>query len=315
MDGLDKVLRDKNPYARMYMSMRQVFEREQRKARDEQRNQVAVSMVIHGDRRTHDQRRYNSPTTNEVGVIFTSTDGAPPENRDIRAQLLIPAGGSRIIHVSTTKRMCDPMTYPLLFPNGDDGWDPYMPYTTTTRAERDRLVLQADEEENEEMDIEYENAEQGAFSTVDAVIEEVARGTEANQDNLEELEPEPEEEDDADPDEIVIYTQPRSTKRTRITQLQFYSYLMAIRPEFNNVLAGGPLTQQWMVDSYVKIESNRLKYLREHQSDHHVARYQGLADYLNNRADMSEFTIGNVYILPSSFIGSPRAMKKAYQES
>ena len=142
MDGLDKVLRDKNPYARMYMSMRQVFEREQRKARDEQRNQVAVSMVIHGDRRTHDQRRYNSPTTNEVGVIF-STDGAPPENRDIRAQLLIPAGGSRIIHVSTTKRMCDPMTYPLLFPNGDDGWDPYMPYTTKTRAERDRLVLQA----------------------------------------------------------------------------------------------------------------------------------------------------------------------------
>ena len=87
------------------------------------------------------------------------------------------------------------------------------------------------------MDIEYDNAEQGAFSTVDAVIEEVARGTEANQDNLEELEPEPEEEDDADPDEIVIYTQPRSTKRTRITQLQFYSYLMAIRPEFNNVLA------------------------------------------------------------------------------
>ena len=165
------------------------------------------------------------------------------------------------------------------------------------------------------MDIEYDNAEQGAFSTVDAVIEEVARGTEANQDNLEELEPEPEEEDDADPDEIVIYTQPRSTKRTRITQLQFYSYLMAIRPEFNNVLAGGSLTQQWMVDSYVKIESNRLKYLREHQSDLHVARYQGLADYLNNRADMSEFTIGNVYILPSSFIGSPRAMKKAYQES
>ena len=55
MDGLDKVLREKNPYARMYMSMRQVFKREQRKARDEQRNKVAVSMVIHGDRRTHDR--------------------------------------------------------------------------------------------------------------------------------------------------------------------------------------------------------------------------------------------------------------------
>ena len=70
-----------------------------------------------------------------------------------------------------------------------------------------------------------------------------------------------------------------------------------------------------MVDSYVKIESNRLKYLREYLSDLHVARYQGLADYLNNRADMSEFTIGNVYILLSSFIGSPRAMKQAYQDA
>ena len=80
-------------------------------------------------------------------------------------------------------------------------------------------------------------------------------------------------------------------------------------------MAGGPLTQQWIVDSYVKIESNRLKYLREHQSDLHVARYQGLTDYLNYRADMEGLTIGKVYILPSSFIGSPRAMKQAYQDA
>lgn len=32
--------------------------------------------------------------------------------------------------------MCDPMTYFLLFHNGDDGWHVIMPYTTTTRRER-----------------------------------------------------------------------------------------------------------------------------------------------------------------------------------
>ena len=305
MDGLDQELRQVNPYARMYMNMRQVYEREQQEAQEEERPQVAVSMVIHGDRRTHDQRRYNSPTTNEIGVVFTSEDGAPPENRDIRAELLIATGGNKIIPISTTKRMCDPMTYPLLFPNGEDGWDPYMPYTTTTRAERDGMTTEAAEED---MDVDYQDEERQ--------IQGNATERDRNQCDVEEPEPEPEEEDDTDPDDNRnIFTQNRRGKRKRITQLQYYSYLMAIRSEFNNVMAGGPLTQQWIVDSYVKIESNRLKYLREHQSDLHVARYQGLTDYLNNRADMEGLTIGKVYILPSSFIGSPRAMKQAYQDA
>ena len=72
-------------------------------------------------------------------------------------------------------------------------------------------------------------------------------------------------------------------------------------------MTGGPLTQQWNVDSFIKIESNRL--LREHQLDLHVARYQGLKDYLNNRADMEvwrygglmEFTYEGLFTLVCTF--------------
>ena len=76
-------------------------------------------MMINKDRRTQDERRYNSQTGNETGVVFSSQDGAPPENRDIRGHLLIPQRGKKFIRINTQKPMCDPMTYPLLFPTGE----------------------------------------------------------------------------------------------------------------------------------------------------------------------------------------------------
>jgi hypothetical protein len=51
--------------------------------------------------------------------------------------------------------MCDPMCYPLLFPNGDDGWHINMPYTTTRRRERDEAAAMAmivEEDEEEQID-------------------------------------------------------------------------------------------------------------------------------------------------------------------
>ena len=38
-------------------------------------------------------------------------------------------------------------------------------------------------------------------------------------------------------------------------------------------------------------------------------------DYVHNRAERENAAVGSVYILPSSFIGSPRAMKQAYQDA
>ncbi|EFX63653.1 hypothetical protein DAPPUDRAFT_268051 [Daphnia pulex] len=123
MEQLDALIRRVNPYAVMYKNMRQVAMEEDRQAAVEGRAPVVVSMVIHNDRRTQDERRYNSPAGEEIAVVFKSIDGAPPENRDIRGHLLIPRRGKVFIRIDTQKPMCDPMTYPLLFPNGDNGWD------------------------------------------------------------------------------------------------------------------------------------------------------------------------------------------------
>jgi len=99
--------------------MRKVLEEEYRQTQAENRPHQTVGMIISSDRRNLDQLRYNSLTTNEIAVIFKSTD------RFIRGHLFVPSRGRRFIDP-----MCDPMTYPLLFPNGKNGWNVNMPYTT-----------------------------------------------------------------------------------------------------------------------------------------------------------------------------------------
>jgi hypothetical protein len=52
MEQLDDLLRRVNPYAAI---------EEERQALEEGRNPLVVSMIIHNDRRTQDERRYHSP--------------------------------------------------------------------------------------------------------------------------------------------------------------------------------------------------------------------------------------------------------------
>ena len=60
-------------------------------------------------------RRYNNPLSDEIGVLMPN-DAA--NNRDI--VLHYRDGGLK--HISELHRSYDPMQYPLLFPDGTDGW-------------------------------------------------------------------------------------------------------------------------------------------------------------------------------------------------
>ena len=160
MKSLDGELRQVNPYALLYKNMARVLEEEKIQAAAEGRANYTVGMVINGNRKTLDQRRYNRPTSHEIAVVFKSVDGAPPVDRSFRGYLLIPTSGTKFITIDSKKPMCDPMTYPLLFPNGDDGWHPFLPYSKTTRRERDRLRLLHTTEEEEKQDHGEGNVEE-----------------------------------------------------------------------------------------------------------------------------------------------------------
>ena len=104
-------------------------------------------------------------------------------------------------------------------------------------------------------------------------------------------------------------------QQRRTTMLQYYTYRFAHRNVFNPILKGKKLFQQFAVDSYCKVEGERLNYLRANQRELRVEQYQGLIDYLNNVAVERGLAAGRPVILPSSFQGGPRAMNQNYQDS
>lgn len=77
----------------------------------------------------------------------------------------------------------------------------------------------------------------------------------------------------------------------------------------------GKLTQQFMIDSFLKVEAQRLQYNEQNQSKLRVDLYLGLMDYVNNQAELRDLKPGRVVILPSSFPGGKRAMSQNYQDA
>ncbi|XP_050902737.1 uncharacterized protein LOC127115174 [Lathyrus oleraceus] len=100
----------------------------------------------------------------------------------------------------------------------------------------------------------------------------------------------------------------------RVSYRTYYSYMLQIRPNDQSMLLNvGRLLQQYVVDNYVKIESGRLRCIKEHQSDIRSELYQGLHDALHVGETNAE-NIGKRTILPSSFIGGRRDMTQRYED-
>ncbi|KAG6732517.1 hypothetical protein I3842_01G182300 [Carya illinoinensis] len=80
------------------------------------------------------------------------------------------------------------------------------------------------------------------------------------------------------------------------------------------LLLSGRLLQQFVVDMYIKIEISRLDYFRSKQHEIRSDVYQGIVDSLSV-GETCASNIGKRIILPSSFIGGPRDMRKRYMEA
>ena len=92
----------------------------------------------------------------------------------------------------------------------------------------------------------------------------------------------------------------------------YYIYRMSVREEFNPILHAGRLTQQYIVDSYVKMEANRLNYLKTNQPKLRVDKYSGFVDHIHGDENAQP---GKAVILPSTFEGSPRNYQQRYQDA
>ncbi|PWZ18654.1 ATP-dependent DNA helicase PIF1 [Zea mays] len=95
----------------------------------------------------------------------------------------------------------------------------------------------------------------------------------------------------------------------------YYCYKFQIRPGvFNPILHGKRLFQQFAVDTYIKIESSRLDYIRRNQDRLRADLYQGLVDSMVD-GDIRAEKVGKRTVLSTSFIGGPRDMRRRYMDA
>ena len=86
--------------------------------------------------------------------------------------------------------------------------------------------------------------------------------------------------------------------------MQYYAYHIIVR-HANHLLLGRRLFQQFLVDMYCKIETERLHYLRREQKSLRADNCFNFRDSLLN-SDCDPSNVGQRIVLPSTFTGGPR---------
>ena len=105
-------------------------------------------------------------------------------------------------------------------------------------------------------------------------------------------------------------------KKGRVTRAQYYKYLLALREnEFNPIHWGRSLSQQFIVDDFVKYENDQMQWIKDNQKQLKSDLYTNVLDWIKKTANENDKEIGSFYVLPSTHTGSPRYMHKNYVET
>ncbi|XP_071739529.1 uncharacterized protein [Rutidosis leptorrhynchoides] len=106
-----------------------------------------------------------------------------------------------------------------------------------------------------------------------------------------------------------------SRKKKRVTMREFFAYKIQERREPSLLHNAKKLYQQFLVDAYTMVESERISYIRNNQ---HIMRCDSLSSLTNhaNLGNSDTSMLGNPYYkLPSSFTGSARYMVENYRDA
>ena len=116
---------------------------------------------------------------------------------------------------------------------------------------------------------------------------------------------------------------------SHVSMREFYAHRLMQRYSHDSGFvelphSAGRLFQQYLVDAYSKVESQRLDWVVRNQSKLRVDSLAGLLDHLSSANDMSpcpptpasaSAVVGKPVILPATFGGSPRALHQNYLDS
>ncbi|KAI5444460.1 hypothetical protein KIW84_012913 [Lathyrus oleraceus] len=103
-----------------------------------------------------------------------------------------------------------------------------------------------------------------------------------------------------------------ATKRNRLTIREWLTFRIQSRSnEAQTLLRSRRLYQQFLVDGFTMMESERLRWLRKNQSKLRVGKYHNLNEY-NSNGETHGSNTGKRVVLPSSYVGSRRYMDQLY---
>ncbi|KAJ8909484.1 hypothetical protein NQ315_007932 [Exocentrus adspersus] len=100
----------------------------------------------------------------------------------------------------------------------------------------------------------------------------------------------------------------------RITMREFYRYRIQCRDMFSALHNGGKLFQQYLVDAWVRVETDYLWYIRQHQQNYRYAASEAIRRVIAAHPDHAN-RVGRAIILPPNFQGGPRQMQRLYLDA
>ncbi|KAH1086548.1 hypothetical protein GYH30_018184, partial [Glycine max] len=104
----------------------------------------------------------------------------------------------------------------------------------------------------------------------------------------------------------------KKRKRNHLTMREWFSYRLQCRSnESKTLLNSRRLFQQFFVDGYTMVESERLSYIRNNKKKLRVDKFCSLQQSLDD-GSRKGLNKGKRVILPSTFVGSPRYMDQLY---
>lgn len=103
-------------------------------------------------------------------------------------------------------------------------------------------------------------------------------------------------------------------KRQTVTIQQYKQYLLQERGDKSYILDMYRLTEQYMVDSFIQVETTKLNFIRANQDKLKVDSYERLHQHLERKAQGENSIVGKVVILPSTHVGSERCMQQKCED-
>lgn len=249
-----------------------------------------------------DIKRYNKPSSNDMGIIIPEMNNDLIYSRDI----IIQRQDNVLERISESHPAVDTLSYVLFFLTGQLGWSPDMKFKKQTSTSDAKQGDQFSQEEKEDLDFEPEK----------------------NQ-----------EEELKDPH--LDYEKSQKERQTgdksmrSITLAMFMLFFLHVRKESFNLLfkgkclffkkkmyhkqililrfLGRKLFHTYILNKWIDIETIRLLFFRNNQRKLRVDLYLGLMEAIANSKKPSK--IGKPFILPSNYKRSPRQMFELYQDS